>query len=405
MTAGDGVLSIPSGGPGTSGAREADLRAGLDDLLRAVVAPKAIRHAAMGVETVDGTFRWSGALGDAYPGGTPMRAGAPFFIASVTKLVTATVVLRLWEQGRLQLDDPIAAHLPATLVRGLHRLGGVDHSDRITVRHLLAHTSGLPDYFEGRPKGGRSVSQRLETEGDLSWTVEDVANIVRGLRPHFPPQPVDAPRQRARYSDTNYQLLAAVIEAVTGRPFHQACDTLVFEPLGLQHTYLFGRAQRAESEERPATIWFGNQPLDAPRTFTSLGPDGGIVSTLDDLMTFMRAFVRGTLFEHRRTLGERERRWNRFGFHPTALRTPGWPIEYGLGVMRFHLPRVFTPLRPMPAVIGHSGATGTWLFHCPELDVLLAGTVDQATAAAVPYRLVPKVLRMVTDARDRTRRT
>jgi D-alanyl-D-alanine carboxypeptidase len=374
-------------------------------VLRAVVAPKAIRHAAMAVETVDGTFRWSGALGDANPGGTPMRAGTPFFIASVTKLVTATVVLRLWEQGRLELDDSITAHLPATLVSGLHRLGGANHSDRITVRHLLAHTSGLPDYFEGRPRGGQSVSQRLETEGDLSWTIEDVASIVRGLRPHFPPQPADAPRQRARYSDTNYQLLAAVIEAVTGRPFHQACDTLVFEPLGLEHTYVFGRAQRAESEERPATIWFGNQPLDAPRTFTSLGPDGGIVSTLDDLMTFMRAFVRGTLFEHRRTPGERERRWNRFGFHPMVLRTPGWPIEYGLGVMRFRLPRLFTPFRPMPAVIGHSGATGTWLFHCPELDVLLAGTVDQATAAAVPYRLVPKVLRMVADARDDTGRT
>jgi D-alanyl-D-alanine carboxypeptidase len=90
-----------------------------------------------------------------------------------------------------------------------------------------------------------------------------------------------------------------------------------------------------------------------------------------------------------------QQRWNRFGLplDAAALRAPSWPIEYGLGLMRFQLPRFLTPLHPMPAVIGHTGSTGSWLFHCPELDVRIAGTVNQATAGAVPYRFVPKLLR------------
>jgi D-alanyl-D-alanine carboxypeptidase len=63
--------------------------------------------------------------------------------------------------------------------------------------------------------------------------------------------------------------------------------------------------------------------------------------------------------------------------------------------MRFQLPRIFTPLRRIPAVIGHTGSTGTWLFHCPELDLLLCGTADQVTAPALPFRLVPKIVRLV----------
>ena len=98
--------------------------------------------------------------------------------------------------------------------------------------------------------------------------------------------------------------------------------------------------------------------------------------------------------------------WRRFGFprDAAALRAPSWPIEYGLGIMRFHdpllkliarMPRVIRPVYPAPPVVGHSGSTGSWLFHCPELDLLMSGTVDQATAGRVPYRLVPKILKAV----------
>jgi D-alanyl-D-alanine carboxypeptidase len=86
--------------------------------------------------------------------------------------------------------------------------------------------------------------------------------------------------------------------------------------------------------------------------------------------------------------------WRRFS-HPmdrAAFRQPSWPIEYGLGVMRFQLPPLFTRLRRLPAVRGHTGSTGTWLFHAPELDLYLVGAVNQVEAGALPYRTVPRIL-------------
>jgi D-alanyl-D-alanine carboxypeptidase len=79
-----------------------------------------------------------------------------------------------------------------------------------------------------------------------------------------------------------------------------------------------------------------------------------------------------------------------------APRSPTWPIQYGLGIMRFQIPRLFSPFSPVPALVGHSGSTGSWLFHCPERGLLLAGSVDQVAAAAIPYRFLPKVLRLLT---------
>ena len=78
-------------------------------------------------------------------------------------------------------------------------------------------------------------------------------------------------------------------------------------------------------------------------------------------------------------------RWNRIFF----------PLEYGLGTMRLAMPRVMTLPFRVPELVGHSGSTGTWLYHCPELGLLLAGTVDQAVPRSLPFRFLPRVLRLV----------
>jgi D-alanyl-D-alanine carboxypeptidase len=123
----------------------------------------------------------------------------------------------------------------------------------------------------------------------------------------------------------------------------------------------------------------------------------GIYSTVADLITFMRGIVRDELFPDTAPLAAMQARWNRFGIprDRAALRAPNWPIEYGLGIKRFQVPRLLNGLRRMPPVIGHSGSTGTWLFHCPERDLYFAGTVDEVTAGAVPYRVVPRMLRLL----------
>lgn len=365
----------------------------LQELLQQLTAPQSIQHAVVAVERGDGAFRWIGAVGDAHPDGTPMRADTQIWIASVTKLYIASSILKLRERGLVRLDAPMSTYLPQALIGGLHRLGGVDYTEQITVHHLLGHLTGLPDYFDGRPPGEKTLIEQL-VEQDFAFTIKDMLDTVRHkLTPLFPPQPPDAQRPKVSYSDTNYQLLIAIIEAVTGQPVHAAFADLMFEPLGLEQTW--HPAAQPESVT-PATIWIDKQPLRIPLAMRSFGD---LSSTAADLLKFMRALIRGEVFADPATVNLMTQHWHTFGFSLNPVRTsPGWPIQYSLGMMRFHIPRFFSPLRPTPPVIGHSGATGSWLFYCRELDVYLAGTVDQIGAAAAPFRFVPKLLHTLASA-------
>jgi CubicO group peptidase (beta-lactamase class C family) len=192
-------------------------------------------------------------------------------------------------------------------------------------------------------------------------------------------------------------LLASIIEAVTGRALHDVHEEMLYRPLGLRRTWIAGRSRPLDPAPEPAALWAGHRPLDIPLLMRSFH---GVYSTADDMLVVLRTLIRGGLFERPDTFDLMRARWVRFGlaFDRAAFRGPQWPIEYGLGLMRFQMPRVLTPFRPMPAVIGHTGSTGTWLFHCPAQDLLLAGTVDQVTAGAVPFRVVPKLLRIADKA-------
>lgn len=359
-------------------------------LLHELVARRGVVHAVMAVERGDGSLSWADAAGDADGTGRPMQVATPYHIASVTKPYTAAVVLRLHERDALSIDQPITDLLAAEVTDGLHRLGGVDRTAEITVRHLLQHTSGLANYFEDRPRGGTSMAEEVFAGGDRSWGIADVAERVRSLRPHF------APGRRIRYSDTNYQLLGAVVAAVTGTTYQQAVHDELLEPLGLRSTWFAGDAPA--DAPAAARLFATGRPLDAPGALRSVAPDGGLVSTTADGIAFLRALFGGRVFDRPETLALMTSDWRRFGL-PTdaaAIRAPSWPIEYALGAMRFQLPRVFTGFRLLPALIGHTGSTGSWLFHAPDADLYLAGTVDEVGSGAVPYRILPKVLRALT---------
>lgn len=386
------LFTLPAAGAYT-GQVEHEFR--LRRLVHGLASRKRIPHAVLAVETGDGSFRWCGAAGYATPEGTPMGADTPYFLASIDKMLTAAAILRLCEAGQVTLATPITACLPARLTRGLHRMGGIDYTDRITIRHLLGHTSGLADYIEDRPRGGRALVERLVEEGDFAWSVEEALETVRGqMTPHFPPPPADAPRPKLRYCDTNYLLLIAVIETVAGRPLHTVYEEMLFRPLNLRRTWLPGHSEPADPAPEPASLWFQDRAVTMPRAHRSLF---SVFSTAEESIRFLRALLRGGVFANPETFGLMTSPWRRFGFprDAAALRAPSWPIEYGLGMMRFRLPRLFTPFRPLPALIGHTGSTGSWLFYCQGLDLYLAGNVSQVTAGPVPFHFVPKVLRTV----------
>lgn len=380
----------------------------LETLLDELIEREEVHSAVLSIVSEDGTFRWEGARGAARPDGAPMTATTPWFIASITKLFIAATVLRMMEEGDLALADRVVDRLAAAVTNRLHVLNGVDRTDRITVEHLLTHTSGLPDFIEDYPKtrhgadnDGRSLVDILVEEGDRAWSLEDTARRVREqLTPHFPPQSLDARRTRIRYSDTNYQLLIGIIEARRDAPFSQVLEDLVLNPLGLENSWLSGHPRVHGQESDVAALYAGAEVAGFPSFLASISD---MNSTCDDLIGFLRGLVAGRLFRDPVTWQRMQARWRRFAFprDRAALRQPSWPIEYGLGVMRFRLPRLLTSLRSVPHVVGHTGSTGTWLFHAPEVNLYLAGTVNQITAGAIPFRLVPHILRVVSGATNR----
>jgi D-alanyl-D-alanine carboxypeptidase len=361
----------------------------LQEQLQRLVTTRHIHHAVAAIESMDGSFKWSGTAGIAYPDETPMTIDTPFWIASITKLFTAAAILKLHEQEQVSIEQPMATYLPGKLIHGLHRFKGVDYTENITLQNLLGHSSGLPDYIEIHRRDEKSLFDKILAAGDLSWTLEDLISIVRDVNSSFfPPQASEAKNKKVRYSDTNYQLLIAILEAVTGKPLHEIFDEMFYKPLGLKKTFHPGKSP-AGVVPPAATLWYKETPLNIPQAMASFKDP---FSTVDDLLIFMRALLRGDLFNDPATVKLMHTEWNRFGFSISPV-GPGWPIEYGLGMMRMLVPRFLTPIRPFPAFFGHTGATGTWLFYCAQLDLLLAGDVSQITAGPVPFQFVPKILR------------
>lgn len=364
----------------------------LEDLTRRLTARKGVRHVVVGATALDGDWNWASAVGEADPAGRPMETKIPWFLASVTKLYIASVLMRHAETGAIDLDAPVPAYLPDSLSSGLHVHQGVDYTGRLTARHLLGHFSGLPDSLDERPEGELSLVEKVLEEGDRAWSFEEaIAHARDNLDTHFPPSDPAGPRPKIRYSDTNYQLLMVMAEHTSGKPIEQLFSEHLFEPLGLGATWLPG-GRPAGVDDEPATTWLGDKPLlDRPLAMRSFGD---LYSTLDDVLSFGRALFTGRVFSDPATVQLMQARFNRFGFPfgMAALRAPSWPIEYGLGMMRFEISRLLAGGMRIPPLVGHTGSTGSWLWFCPPLELLIAGTVDQASAATAPFRVVPRAL-------------
>ena len=97
---------------------------------------------------------WLGASGN-------MTIDQPYFIASTTKLFTTAIILQLRSEGKLNLDDKINKYLDVKVISGLHLYKGKDYSNELTIKHLLSHTSGLPDYFQNEGANGKSLEDEM----------------------------------------------------------------------------------------------------------------------------------------------------------------------------------------------------------------------------------------------------
>lgn len=304
------------------------------------------------------------------------QSGAPeqYFQASVTKLYTTTMALQLRDEGALAFDTPVQEVVGRDVMAGLHTLGGQDHSDAITVEHLLRQNSGLPDYFEDKRADG-TVLYREIIERDRAWTREAMFEWVRDMPGHFAP----GTPGRGHYSDTNYQLLGMVIEALDGCSYDESLRVRIIDPLGLSKTYLYTHDTH-DRFESIAGMKYGKQPVALPLALASFGPDGSVVSTAQESVEFLKAMWTGELFPAA-TVPELTASWNRIFF----------PFHYGLGVMKFSAAGWLTFL-PNTQYVGHSGASGVVAFYVPSKDLYVTLAANQVKSRSLVYRLMTRLV-------------
>jgi CubicO group peptidase (beta-lactamase class C family) len=267
-------------------------------------------------------------------------------IASLSKVVgTTSAVMLLVEDGRMSLDDPVQAYLPE--FTGYNK-------DRVTIRHLLTHTSGLPAGYEG---GGPTPEETL-------------LRMMRLPLEH-------APGMQVEYSDVGFVILFAAAERAAGEPLYRLLDRRVFEPLGmLSTTYVMGEGcLRCAGTSRSRGDAFRGRVHDPiSRRLGGLAGNAGLFSTAHDLARFAAMLANGgtldgvTIFRPAtvRTFTQRQ---PGSGTRALGWDTPGAPGTGASGT------------RVSDRSFGHTGFTGTSIWVDPERGtwvVLLANrTYDE----------------------------
>jgi CubicO group peptidase (beta-lactamase class C family) len=334
----------------------------LDQIVRAANEKKNIFGAVFYISSDDNSIDLLSASGN-------IAAEDPYYIASINKLVIASILLKLYAAGRVDLNDKISEYLPKEIITGLHIHKGKEFSNDLTITHLLSHTSGLPCYLTDKQADGSRVMAELEASIDQPWPVDKVIQAVKTMKTHFPP----GQKGKAKYGDTNFQILNLIIESVTGKPVQIALQDL-FQELNLENTYVFENIH----DDSFVPTFYKSEQLTIPRFLKSTQND--IISTARDQMTFLKAFFNGHFFPKER-LHELER-WNSIFF----------PFKYGIGIQKFYMPRVLSPFRPVPEMIGHSGSVGSVAFYVPEMEVYIVGTTNQQAHPNIAFQTMIRIL-------------
>ncbi|MFJ8439490.1 serine hydrolase domain-containing protein [Kitasatospora griseola] len=290
----------------------------LDVLVQKDGAPAALAT----VKGRDGRARtYTAGVGDAATG-AKVPVDGQVRIGSDTKTFTAVVVLQLVAEGKVGLDASVDTYLPG-LVRG----DGIDGRN-VTVRQLLQHTSGLPDYMN--PAGVLADPKRY-------FEPRELLDAALAKKAHF------APGAQWEYSNTNYLLAGMIVQKVTGRPIGEEINKRIVDRVGLRHTYFPAPGDMTIREAHPKG--YQRAADGSLRDYTELDPSwgwaaGAMISTNTDVTRFYEALLGGRLLPAAQLAQMRT---------TVAAELLGPGVRYGLGL-------ISRPLSCGGLSWGHGGA-------------------------------------------------
>lgn len=322
------------------------LPAGLAPRISEVVSGR-VPGLALAVVDPDG-IRWAGAIGDADI--SSGRSASPRMVCnwySMTKIVTATAVLRLVERGALRLDDPAARYLPA-----FARLRPPQRAGQITIRHLLSHSGGLAN-----PIPIRWVHPADKRAPDPERFLENL--LARNPKVRF------EPGIRASYTNIGYLALGQVVAAVAGMSYEAYVGDQILEPLGMMNTGFLFTSAMAGRAATPYHRRLSPMRLFLPRWTVGSAEDGfvslnrfvldgaaygGLIGPVEDAARFLQLHLRDGELGGVRFMSAHSARQMR------EIRTAGRRYDLGLGWFRPRRGR-----GAEPAYVEHlGGGAGFW---------------------------------------------
>lgn len=275
---------------------------------------------------------------------TAVEANTTFRIGSVTKQFTAAAILKLVEQDKMQLEDPLNKYID-----------DFPRDDKITIHHLLNHTSGIKSYTD-QPDFIKSVGKSVATK--------ELVDEIKALGFDF------EPGEQWKYNNSAYYILGYLIEQQSGMSYEAFLKKHFFEPAGMENTGVYDNAKKYKMEALGYASEEGKMKLSMDWDMTRAGGAGNMYSTVTDLL-----------------------KWNNFVFAGKAVRVDllekahtqltlndgsNYPYGYGWGVGAF---------RGLEQIAHSGGLHGflTWLAYYPEIDVTVAVTSN----ASPPLKIVP----------------
>ncbi|MEO5629754.1 MAG: serine hydrolase [Thermomonas sp.] len=272
--------------------------------------------------------------------GVPLSPDQVFRIGSVTKQFSAAAVLKLAEAGKLSLDDPLTKFVP-----------GYPGGDKVTVRMLLNHTSGIRSYTDVP-----GVMEGAPIKRDV--TTSELIDSFKAEKPDF------APGEGWHYNNSGYVLVGAVIEAASGKPWHDYLDEAFFHPLGMAHTR-YGNQQdevipgHVDGYSRKQDHWARAGYLSMTQPHAA----GALVSTVDDLLKWNRALHEGKVLANASyramvsPVGKAVE--NEYGFGIGIGRLRGEPqLQHGGGIPGFSAHLLYLPGSDMTAAVLYNADSG-----------------------------------------------
>ncbi len=251
----------------------------------------------------------------------PLKTTDRFRIGSITKTFTATVILQLADENKLNLDDSILKYFP-----------DLPNASKITVRHLLNMTSGLANYTDDSSFGMAFMADPAKT-----WRQEEIYSLIKSLSSKTV---LDKPGAKAVYNNSNYYLLGIIIEKVTGKSAAAEIKSRICDRLGMSDTYMSesayidGAHSLGYIAEGTLTVEFKNNP-------SWCWTAGAMVSTLADIKKYIKQMASGDLC--RKYALERST-WRELRSYANPYGAGTVKMSYGMGLANFG------------GMIGHNGA-------------------------------------------------